>query len=126
MNICNAAGCYALIPRDEKYCEKHHKERVHEVIQNKKGTRINWQFYATRKWHELSKSFRVEHPLCAECLRQNAIDGNFPVALGVTVDHIVPLYKVINAGGTGFERDNLQSLCRTHHADKTRSEMAER
>ena len=34
------------------------------------------------------------------------------------VDHIVPLHR----GGAEYDPDNLQTLCRTCHAEKTRSE----
>ena len=59
--------------------------------------------YHTYYWTRLSKAFRAEHPLCAQCLKE----GRFVPAK--VVDHIIP-YPI--CGDNGFyDRDNLQALC---------------
>ena len=57
--------------------------------------------YHTRRWTKLSKAFREEHPLCAECERKGTITPT------EVVDHIIPV------GHHDFwDSDNWQSLCR--------------
>lgn len=57
--------------------------------------------YHTSRWTKLSRAFRDEHPLCAECLRQGRVRA------ATCVDHIKPwpLCKDF------FDRSNLQALC---------------
>lgn len=56
------------------------------------------------------------HPLCVMC---EQVDSR--VTAATDVDHCVPLWK-----GGADEDSNLQSLCTTHHAIKTKLEAAER
>lgn len=65
----------------------------------------------TWRWRKLSAAYRRQHPLCAECER------NGFVTRATEVDHIVP-----RAQGGKDCTDNLQSLCKSCHAKKTRSE----
>jgi len=51
-------------------------------------------------------------PLCAECEKAGIVK-----AMEI-VDHIIPLSR----GGELLAMDNLQSLCRSHHAEKTAAE----
>ena len=66
--------------------------------------------YHTYYWTRLSKAFRAEHPLCAECLKA----GRYVSA--EAVDHIIP-YPICGDSGF-FDRDNLQSLCQHHNIEK--------
>ena len=66
--------------------------------------------YHTYYWTRLSKAFRAEHPLCAECLKA----GRYVSA--EVVDHIIP-YPICGDSGF-FDRDNLQSLCQHHNIEK--------
>ena len=59
-------------------------------------------------WEKLSRMIRRERPICEHC----------QVAPSRMVDHIVPL----RAGGARLELGNLQALCLSCHAAKTRSE----
>lgn len=63
-------------------------------------------------WERLSRMIRRERPLCEHC----------GVAPSRMVDHIVPL----RAGGARLDLANLQALCLTCHAAKTRSERRRR
>lgn len=59
--------------------------------------------YHTYYWTRLSKAWRQEHPLCAQCLKEGRVTP------AEVVDHITP-YPI--CGDSGFyDRDNLQSLC---------------
>ena len=69
-----------------------------------------------RKWAKLRKYYLNRHPLCAKC----KMPGN-------QVDHIVPFQKGVNK--TEKERlrlseSNLQTLCVSCHARKTRREQS--
>ena len=57
--------------------------------------------YHTYRWTRLSRAFRAEHPLCAECQRQGVVKA------ADVVDHIVP-WPVCQ---DFYDRSNLQSLC---------------
>lgn len=58
--------------------------------------------YHTSRWTRLSKAFRADHPLCAECNRQGIIRS------ATCVDHIIP-WPI--CGDRFFDRTNLQALC---------------
>lgn len=60
-------------------------------------------------------AWRMDNPLCVECLAQGRVNAE------VEVDHIVPLWK-----GGADDATNLQSLCHDHHAAKTAREADER
>lgn len=78
----------------------------------------NSSFYNSRRWRSISKTFRKNNPLCAQCTR----DGNGPVA-SQCVDHIKPISQY----GMGVATDikNLQALCNSCHAKKSSREGAE-
>ena len=59
--------------------------------------------YHTARWTRLSRAFRAEHPLCAECQRQGIIKP------ATCVDHVEPW--PICGEQRFFDRSNLQSLC---------------
>lgn len=57
--------------------------------------------YHTARWTRLSRAFRAEHPLCAECRKQGIIKP------AEVVDHIIP-WPVCE---DFYDLGNLQSLC---------------
>lgn len=57
--------------------------------------------YHSYRWTRLSRRWRAEHPVCAECLKT----GRYVAA--EVVDHVVP-WPVC---GDFFDEGNLQSLC---------------
>jgi len=61
--------------------------------------------YHTSRWTRLSRAYRAEHPLCAECLKAGVIKE------AEVVDHKTP-WPVCGTDGF-FDRANLQSLCQT-------------
>ena len=58
--------------------------------------------YHTWRWTKLSRAFRAEHPLCAECQRRGIITP------ATCVDHIVP-WPI--CADNFYDKTNLQSLC---------------
>ena len=58
--------------------------------------------YQTARWTRLSRAFRADHPLCAECNRKGIIRP------ATCVDHIVPWPICADAF---YDRTNLQALC---------------
>ena len=65
--------------------------------------------YHTYRWTRLSKAFRADHPLCAECNRKGIIRA------ATCVDHIIP-WPI--CGDRFFDRTNLQSLCEKCNNEK--------
>ena len=59
------------------------------------------ELYHTVRWTKLSKKFRANHPLCAECLRKGVLKES------QCVDHIIP-FPICN---DFFDESNLQALC---------------
>ena len=58
--------------------------------------------YHTARWTRLSRAFRADHPLCAECYRQGIIKP------ATCVDPIVP-WPI--CADSFYDRSNLQALC---------------
>ena len=89
------------------------KSRRPPWIPEKKQTPYSGdKFYHTPAWRNLRKKYIKEHPLCEECLR------NGDTTPGYAVDHIVR----IKDGGARLDENNLQTLCKRHHAIKTGKE----
>ena len=66
--------------------------------------------YHTSRWTRLSRAFRAEHPICAQCLKE----GRYTPA--EVVDHIIP-FPICGESGF-YDRNNLQSLCQLHNIEK--------
>lgn len=100
IRLCLEPGC----PYPSKYrgrCASHAASRDRETHPNK-------AIYNSVKWVFTRRRQLFEEPLCAVC-------GE----IATDVDHINP----IAAGGGIWAPINLQSLCRSCHATKTRSEQ---
>ena len=69
----------------------------------------NYSFYNSKQWRESSKAYRRKHPLCVMCEKEGIIKE------ATTTDHIIP----INKGGSIWDSNNWQSLCKHHNAIKT-------
>ena len=59
--------------------------------------------YHTHRWTRLSRAFRRQHPLCAECQRKGRI------AEAEVTDHIIPPWV---EGVDFWDASNWQPLCR--------------
>lgn len=65
MKKCNEVGCSTLVPKGQKYCDKHKSKhpdyRQRESIQSKSP------YYRTYRWKKESASYLKKHPICAVC-----------------------------------------------------------
>jgi 5-methylcytosine-specific restriction protein A len=77
-------------------------------------------FYSSPAWIRTRNAKIREQPLCVECLKMDILQGW--VKGQSVIDHIKP----IQDGGEPFDMDNLQHLCKQHHAIKTGRETAKR
>src|SRR5262245_32658724 len=69
--------------------------------------------YNTVRWLRVRKRQLIREPLCRVC---NAFGL---VVVANEVDHVV----TVKRGGAVFDPNNLQSLCKTHHSEKTNCEI---
>jgi len=111
---CRHAGCQE-ITRDG-WCDKHRP--VHRRVRS--AEYHDW--YVLPIWKE---QLRPEHlllePFCRECARQYAADDPRSRTMATVVDHIVPHrgdWKLFT------DKNNLQSLCKHHHDQKTIAEQS--
>lgn len=69
--------------------------------------------YGSKKWENTSIAWRKKHPLCAVCEKEGRVT---PAS---EVDHVEP-----HRGDSVkfFDNNNIQSICRECHQEKTRKE----
>lgn len=126
MHLCNHPGCMALIPFDQRYCDKHEyrkpiscadKEQRH--LMNKatyyKRTHSDREgkyqlFYRSTQWRKLSHHWLMLHPFCASCEAQGRMRK------GDVVDHIT---EIRDDWSKRLDTNNLQTLCYACHNRKT-------
>lgn len=75
------------------------------------------RLYDKRRWRRLADQHRAAHPLCVRCTEEGKIER------GVDVDHIVPHN---DDPALQYDPNNLQTLCKRHHSDKTFAESGGR
>lgn len=80
-------------------CALHPREDIRTKRENSSSTARGYGY----EWQQIRKAHLKQYPYCVVC-------GE----LGNQVDHILPLSK----GGTN-NPDNRQTLCSTHHSQKT-------
>lgn len=72
--------------------------------------RPEWQaFYNSKAWKKVRRAQFDHEPLCRECRKQGRL------VPAEDVDHIIQLED----GGAPLDPENLQSLCHSHHSEKT-------
>jgi 5-methylcytosine-specific restriction enzyme A len=101
---CLEPGCSALVARGR--CPVHHRAARRIANRFTEGT------YG-RPWRRIRNAWIADHPFCVVCLAAGVLE------LGADVDHIIP-----HRGDRGLLLDphNLQTLCETHHGQKTARE----
>ncbi len=70
-------------------------------------------FYNSTPWRKTRANHIRQNPVCVDC----KAEGKTTAAN--VVDHIIPIKK----GGALVAPDNLQSLCNTHHNQKTARDL---
>jgi len=68
------------------------------------------KFYQSKEWSQLRSYILSQNPLCVKCKEENII---MPAT---EIDHIIPL-KI--APQLRLDVNNLSSLCKPHHSQKT-------
>lgn len=116
--LCTYVGCRAIVEHDNDgtspRCKAHKKKDQTSQRERKRRYKHHYDdqgrnIYSTYRWKKLSKFKRELNPLCEIC-------ESFGIATkAVEVDHI----KEIEDGGPVWDINNLQSICRRCHLDKT-------
>jgi 5-methylcytosine-specific restriction protein A len=104
LKYCSTIGCSVKVERGK--CAAHaaaaERQRPNADIR---------AWYHTPEWQSLKAQVRAEEPCCRQCWAEGIATA------GTQTDHIQP-----HRGNRAlfFNRGNLQNLCETHHAQKTR------
>lgn len=107
--LCNYPNCNNFALDGHIYCGIHYKEP--KPFENAK--RSNEGLYNTSKWRKLRKEHLNKEPYCIKC---GATED-------LTVDHIAdPLGNEF----LFFDKNNLQTLCKSCHRIKTSAEIQQR
>ncbi len=78
--------------------------KVHGKPKNWLKDPRDYEFYNSRKWRKFSLAFKMQNPVCKYCTQPAAF-----------TDHIDP----ISEGGSKWDWDNLQALCKSCNGSKT-------
>lgn len=97
------AGCLQGILKAKKQDKARADKRYNALKRDKQSDK----FYHSQQWLKLRAKFLSEQPFCVRCSR-----------FGVIIDHITP----IKDGGAKLDENNLQTLCRSCHNQKTSEE----
>ena len=109
---CRHGSCTALLDMPG-FCDKHRREAFRIQKQNVTDDyKERNRFYQRVAWKNVRALQLQLEPLCRECRKLGKL------VAATVVDHITPIAD----GGAELDQDNLQSLCRSHHDAKTRSE----
>ena len=102
---CTYPGCHTLVKSGR--CDIHSSKRVERDPAIKK-------LYNSLRWRTMRDLQLALHPWCAECEKKDAL------VMATEVDHIKP-----HRGDPElfFDANNLQSLCKPHHSNKTAREV---
>ncbi len=116
--VCNQAGCHALVPMSERYCEAHRREVIkhkNEVYDHNHRNREHDKFYHSKEWKIVREQVMKDHGgLCVQCDMFDIVnDAN-------VVDHIIPIEVDYEKR---LDITNLQPLCHQHHAGKTADDL---
>ncbi len=104
--VCNQAGCHALVPMSERYCEAHRREVIkhkNEVYDHNHRNREHDKFYHSKEWKTVREQVMIGI----------VNDAN-------VVDHIITIEVDYEKR---LDITNLQPLCHQHHALKTADDL---
>ena len=96
-------------PHTFKRCPKCYSDSNKEYDKSRDKSLV--EFYNSKRWRDTSKSFLKNNPLCVVC--------SYPAQI---TDHI----KEIKDGGSKYDWENLQPLCKSCHNSKTAEEKRKR
>lgn len=107
---CRQPRCPNTTADRSGYCVQHAKQERQEYDRRRGSARSRGY---TRQWEKARLRWLQEHPLCAECERQDTLTA------ATIVDHIIP-----HRGDMVlfWDETNWRSLCVPHHNEKTARE----
>ena len=105
LNGCSHPGCLELA-RVGQFCSAHSHEDKQESTRDTKKQRL----YKTVAWERIRKRQLAQEPWCADCLKE---ERYIPAT---DCHHIKPW----NGDLIIFYKGPFQSLCHSHHSQKTR------
>ena len=105
---CRYKGC-SKMQLDKGFCEEHAKMKNKEHV----ATPQTMKLYNSKAWKAMRKTHLRQHPYCKICETVHELE----------VDHIKD-----HKGDPVlfFNQNNLQTLCKVHHSQKTMREINER
>lgn len=116
---CTKPGCFATTEAGKSRCSRHpvqpRQREWDKQYDERRGTASSRGY--DRRWYRLRNQFIAENPLCKECMKKGIVKA------ADEVDHIIPI-KV--APHLRLVKTNLQSLCKSCHAIKTRADSLSR
>ncbi len=109
---CRYPECGELVNNQSGYCSTHQKlvNKSYDISRETSTQRG----YNTR-WRIERKQFLEDNPLCVECIKKGKAG-----VMANTVDHIIPHRGNMELF---WDKSNRQSLCESHHNQKTRKGM---
>ena len=103
---CPHAGCRELT--NGGYCDTHRREANSAYERNNRDKAAR-AVYATARWSRVRAVQLRSEPMCRHCRERRLL------VAATHVDHIVEIAD----GGSEYDIDNLQSLCKSCHSSKT-------
>lgn len=103
---CAYLGCNNPRSLVNTYCEGHGGKGYNSTAERKKSNAL----YKTALWQKLRIQQLSRQPMCQACILDNKITQ------ATEVDHLFPWSQI---GRHAFTLNIFQSLCRSHHTDKT-------
>lgn len=110
--LCNELGCKNIATRGSK-CDIHYQEPVRDYKQEKAAKPRHDSWYSDPRWRRIRAVHLKREPLCADCMARGTLT---PASI---VDHIIPH---LGNWQTFTDHNNLQSLCKRCHDQKTARE----
>ncbi len=101
------------------YIEKKSNKRPWVADREVFEGRVQSSFYWSTAWRRLRAAYVRKYPLCRECEKEGKVTPT------QEIDHIVPINPIdayeLKDGKYGhpLDENNLQPLCKSHHARKT-------
>lgn len=90
------------------------KQTYNPKYNQREDRKANGLMYKTKQWEVLRKIQLSKYPMCAGCLADGVVTA------AKVVDHLFPWTQISKEA---FFINRFQSLCPTHHAEKTQLEQ---
>lgn len=113
---CSVLGCKNSKSRFNSFCMEHGGRDTynHTKYNASEERKASNEKYQSRQWQKLRKIQLSKQPLCQACLIDNVVTP------AKHVDHVFPWMQI---EATAFYYNLFQSLCHSHHSEKTALEQ---